>query len=147
MGSGSPTASAKRRICPFSTSSTSGGERRPTRSRVRFAMAAEHRQFFRGRTGAGGQPMRSLVGNAVRSMVALVGFAMLPLGCSTETKVSAIEPNTGTFSGGEEVVIEGQNFPKGGATVKFALKDAQPVVVESDHKIRIQTPAGDKNTN
>mgnify|MGYP000852623156 CR=1 FL=1 len=68
-------------------------------------------------------------------------------GCSTETKFTHIEPNTGTFGGGEEVVLEGQNFPRGGMTVHFGTKEAQPVVMESTSKIRVTTPAGDKNTN
>ena len=84
----------------------------------------------------------------MRSLVAVIALlAPLAGGCSTETKFSTIEPNTGTFTGGEEVALEGQNFPRGGASVKFGLKEAVPVVVESDHKIRVTTPAGDKSTN
>lgn len=77
------------------------------------------------------------------SLPLLVGAA----GCSTETKFSHIEPNTGTFTGGEEVILGGQNFPRGSVMVHFGNKEAQPVVMESTSKIRVTTPAGDKNTN
>jgi hypothetical protein len=88
----------------------------------------------------------------MRSLATPLVFVVLWLGlslggCSNELKLSTVEPNTGTFTGGEEIIVEGQNFPRGGASVKFGLKEAQPVVVESDHKIRVTTPAGDKNTN
>jgi hypothetical protein len=68
-------------------------------------------------------------------------------GCSTDTRFTSIEPNTGTFTGGEEVQLKGQNFPRGGVQVRFGVHEAQPVVVESDHVIKVVTPAGDKNTN
>jgi hypothetical protein len=67
--------------------------------------------------------------------------------CSNETKITGIEPNTGTFTGGEEVELKGQNFPRAGVLVRFGTKEAQPAVVESDRLIKVQTPAGDKNTN
>jgi hypothetical protein len=68
------------------------------------------------------------------------------LGCSKETRISEIEPNTGTFSGGEEVIISGQNFPRSGVQVRFGTKEATGVAVESDHAIKAYTPAGDKGT-
>jgi hypothetical protein len=74
--------------------------------------------------------------------------ALLACACnSTETRFTGIEPNTGTFVGGEEVTLSGQNFPRGGVLVQFGDKVAQPAVMESDHRIRVTTPAGDKNTN
>jgi len=78
-----------------------------------------------------------------------LAFVALALagGCSNELKFTGVEPNTGTFTGGEEVVLKGQNFPRGGVMVRFGTKEAQPAVVESDHAIKVTTPAGDKNTN
>src|SRR5579859_4433437 len=74
-------------------------------------------------------------------------WAALALGgCSKETKITEIEPNTGTFSGGEEVEIRGANFPKAGVQVKFGTKEATQVAVQSDNVIKVATPAGDKNT-
>ncbi len=75
-------------------------------------------------------------------------FALAGGACqSTETRVSEIEPNFGTFSGGEAVTIRGSNFPRSGAVVRFGTKEAQPVMIESDDKIQVYTPAGDKGTN
>jgi hypothetical protein len=79
---------------------------------------------------------------ALTSLVA-VGIAA----CSNETKVTGVEPNTGTFAGGEEVEIMGANFPRGGVSVRFGTHEAQPAVMQSDHTIKVQTPAGDKNSN
>jgi hypothetical protein len=47
------------------------------------------------------------------------------------------------------VIIKGNGFQpgRGGVTVKFGRKDAQAVVVESSDKIKVTTPAGDKNTS
>jgi hypothetical protein len=69
--------------------------------------------------------------------------------CSNELKVSEVEPPNGAFSGGEEVIIRGNGFQpgRGGVTVKFGRKDATSVVVESSEKIKVSTPAGDKNTS
>jgi hypothetical protein len=79
-----------------------------------------------------------------------MGFlaAMALSACSNELKVSEVDPNNGTFTGGEEVVIKGNGFQpgRGGVTVKFGKKDAVAVAVESSDKIKVQTPAGDKNT-
>ena len=88
----------------------------------------------------------------MRSVIAALPLTLLVAagasGCSDgQTKFTGIEPNTGTFVGGEEVTLMGQHFPRGGATVRFGDKPAQPVVMESDHKIKVTTPAGDKNTN
>jgi hypothetical protein len=68
--------------------------------------------------------------------------------CSNELKVSEVDPPTGTFSGGEEVVIKGNGFQpgRGGVTVKFGKRDATAVVVASSDKINVTTPAGDKNS-
>src|SRR5258706_15678811 len=71
----------------------------------------------------------------------------LGVGCTKDTKISEIEPNTGTFSGGEEVQIHGTNFPRSGVQVKFGTKEATQVVVQSDNTIKVATPAGDKGTS
>lgn len=100
----------------------------------------------------------------MRAASLLFGFAGLLgaiAGCSTETRFTGMDPNTGTFTGGEEVVLEGTNFPRGGVSVRFCpskdkdknndqpanCKEAQPVVSESASKIRVATPAGDKGTD
>jgi hypothetical protein len=76
--------------------------------------------------------------------VCILGLAA----CSNELKVSEAEPNNGTYTGGEEVVIKGNGFQpgRGGVTVKFGRRDAQSVAVESSSAIKVQTQAGDKNT-
>jgi hypothetical protein len=83
------------------------------------------------------------------SLSLVLASALLPgtAGCSTETKFTGVEPNTGTFSGGEEIVLQGQNFPRGGVTVRFGYKEAKPVVFESTSRIKVYTPSGDKNVN
>ena len=86
--------------------------------------------------------------SALFALPLLLLSAIAVVGCNDgQTKFTGIEPNTGTFVGGEEVSLVGQNFPRGGATVRFGDKSAQPVVMETDHKIKVTTPAGDKNTN
>lgn len=76
------------------------------------------------------------------SSTALIGAA-----CSKDTRFTSITPNTGTYTGGEDVVLNGANFPRGGASVRFGGHEAQPVVMESGSRIHVQTPAGEKNTN
>jgi hypothetical protein len=68
--------------------------------------------------------------------------------CSNELKVSEVDPPHGAYTGGEEVVIKGNGFQpgRGGVVVKFGRRDAMAVVVESGDKIKVTTPAGDKNT-
>jgi hypothetical protein len=68
-------------------------------------------------------------------------------GCSNELKVTACEPQQGTFGGGEEVSIRGNGFQpgRGGVTVKFGRKEATSVAVASSDTIKVMTPAGDKN--
>jgi hypothetical protein len=80
-----------------------------------------------------------------------IAIALTLLGlsaCSNELKVSEVDPPQGTYTGGEEVIIKGNGFQpgRGGVTVKFGRKDAVAVAVESADKIKVQTPAGDKNT-
>ena len=79
-------------------------------------------------------------------IVAPAAALLVLAGCSKDTRISEIEPNTGTFSGGEEVQIHGANFPKAGVQVKFGTKEATQVEVQSDNTIKVATPAGDKNT-
>lgn len=75
-----------------------------------------------------------------------VPVAALVAGCSSELKVSELEPGQGTYMGGEEVAIRGANFPLGrGVQVRFGKRDATNVVVESPTKLKVTTPAGDKN--
>lgn len=91
--------------------------------------------------------MRRKWWTGVLTAVAVLG--MLGLGaCSNELKVSEADPATGSYSGGEEVVIRGNGFQpgRGGVTVKFGGRDAQSVVVASDDKILVTTPAGDRNS-
>ena len=84
----------------------------------------------------------------MRSLLVALPLSLLLAACNDgQTKFTGLEPNTGTFVGGEEVALVGTNFPRGGATVRFGEKPATPVVMESDHRIKVTTPAGDKNTN
>ena len=80
--------------------------------------------------------------------IAPIAFGLLISlsGCTNETRVIEIEPNQGTFSGGEEVMIKGTAFPRSGVQVRFGTKPAGTAVVESDHTIKVFTPAGDKGT-
>jgi hypothetical protein len=91
----------------------------------------------------------------IRRWTAPGGLAAMALGgalmlgaCSNELKVSDVDPPNGTFSGGEEVEIKGNGFQpgRGGVQVKFGKHEAGAVVVESGTKIKVTTPAGDKNT-
>ena len=68
--------------------------------------------------------------------------------CSNELKVSSVEPATGTFGGGEDVVIHGNGFQpgRGGVTVKFGSRPATSVVVASSDKINVMTPGGDPDS-
>ena len=75
----------------------------------------------------------------------LLGAGVL-LGCSTETRFTEVKPNTGTFNGGEEVELMGNAFPREGVTVRFGNKAATGVVVQSDHTIKVATPAGEKGS-
>ena len=67
--------------------------------------------------------------------------------CSNDLKVTSVEPATGTFGGGEDVVIHGNGFQpgRGGVTVKFGNRPATSVVVASSDKINVMTPGGDPN--
>lgn len=79
-------------------------------------------------------------------LAVIAALALAASACSTETRIIEIEPSNGTFSGGEEVKIKGNALPRGGVTVRFGNKAATSAVVESDHTIKVYTPAGDKNT-
>lgn len=79
---------------------------------------------------------------------ALVAAAAGLAACSDEIKVTGVEPPTGSFNGGEELVIEGANFPAGrSVAVRVGKRDATNIMIESDKKIRVTTPAGDRNTS
>lgn len=78
-----------------------------------------------------------------------MAVAMLGLcACSNELKVTEAEPAHGTFTGGEEIVIKGNGFQpgRGGVSVKFGRREAGSVAVESASRIKVLSPAGDKNT-
>ena len=68
--------------------------------------------------------------------------------CSNETAVLALDPPQGTYSGGEEIVIKGRNFPvgRGGVSVLFGRRAATNVIIENPGAIRVTSPAGDRNT-
>ncbi len=68
--------------------------------------------------------------------------------CSNETAVLALDPPQGTYSGGEEIVIKGRNFPvgRGGVSVLFGRHAATNVIIENPGAIRVTSPAGDRNT-
>lgn len=86
----------------------------------------------------------------MRSVLGSLGLALLLVGaCSNETKVTELEPKQGTFAGGEEIVIKGNNFPvaKGGVSVMFGRKAATNVVIENSSAIKVSSPQGDKNTD
>lgn len=79
-------------------------------------------------------------------LLALSLVASAATGCSTETRFVGVEPASGAFTGGEEVSLVGQNFPRMGVTVRFGFKEASRVVMESTSRIKVFTPAGDKNS-
>ncbi|HET6283299.1 MAG TPA: IPT/TIG domain-containing protein [Polyangia bacterium] len=61
-------------------------------------------------------------------------------------KVEALEPNQGTTGGGDEVAIIGGGFQPGKtqAEVKFGRKKVESVVIASNSKIKVITPANEK---
>jgi hypothetical protein len=79
----------------------------------------------------------------------LVALGMLcAAGCSNELKVTEAEPEHGAYTGGEEIIIKGSGFQpgRGGVRVMFGKREAGSVAIESANKIKVQSPAGDKNT-
>jgi hypothetical protein len=85
----------------------------------------------------------------MRSVLGPLGLALClsALNCSNETKITELEPQQGTFTGGEEIVIKGRNLPRGGATVTFGRKAATNVVTESGSSLKVTSPQGDKNSD
>ena len=79
--------------------------------------------------------MRSVLGSLGLALLLSVGA------CSNETRVSEIEPQQGTFTGGEEIMIKGKNFPvaKGGVSVQFGRKAATNVVIENSSMIKVSS--------
>lgn len=76
--------------------------------------------------------------------VSLLGL----LGCSSDLKVNGVEPAQGAYMGGEEVVIRGNGFQTGrGVIVTFGKNPASSVVIESSDRIKVQTPAGNRNSS
>jgi hypothetical protein len=86
----------------------------------------------------------------VKAILAATALAAVSLAaaCNNDLRVQGIEPSNGVWGGGEEVVIQGTGFQpgRGGVTVKFGARDAQPVIVAASDKIQVTTPPGDKNT-
>lgn len=79
---------------------------------------------------------------------AALALSLTTLQCSTETKITELEPPQGTFAGGEEILIKGKNLPvgRGGASVYFGKRAATNIVMENANGIRVTSPAGDRNT-
>ena len=75
-------------------------------------------------------------------------LAVSSTACSNETAVVDLDPPQGTYSGGEEIVIKGRNFPvgRGGVSVLFGRHAATNVIIENPSAIRVTSPAGDRNT-
>jgi hypothetical protein len=90
--------------------------------------------------------MHSLLKRARVASCLVLGLAMAH--CSNETAVRELEPPHGTYAGGEEILIHGRNFPigRGGASVTFGRRAATNVVMESPDRIKVTSPAGERNT-
>ena len=56
-------------------------------------------------------------------------------------RIDSLDPPFGNVAGDDDIVIIGQGF-KPGLTVLFRKRPAKKVVLESDTKIRVKTPAG-----
>lgn len=82
-----------------------------------------------------------LSGNVVIGTMCLLvvwGF----VGCNESgMRVDSIEPPFGNVAGNDDAVISGKRFTPG-LVVQFGKRMATKVVIESDSKIRIKTPAG-----
>lgn len=93
--------------------------------------------------------LRSATASRILRLVAGGAFAAMlsaSAGCDKEVKFTGVEPAFGAFTGGEEIILRGNALPRVGMQVRFGLKEAQPVVVESDSKVKVLTPPGDKST-
>lgn len=76
--------------------------------------------------------------------LAAVATSLL-LGCDTKVGITKIEPNFGSVSGNDFVVIEGNGF-RAGMTVRFGERECSSIVVESSTKIQAKTPSGKQGT-
>src|SRR5688572_21881554 len=87
----------------------------------------------------------------MRSTLGTLGLALLLSAgqCSNETKIERLEPQQGTFTGGEEISIKGKNFPvkRGGVSVTFGRRAGTGVAIENDNTIKVISPQGEKNTD
>lgn len=86
----------------------------------------------------------------MRSTLGALGLALiLSAGCSNETRLERLEPQQGTFAGGEEILIKGKNFPvrRGGVSVMFGRRAGTGVSIESNDTIKVLSPQGEKNTD
>lgn len=68
-------------------------------------------------------------------------FAFVLCACDQSEGVKEVQPNYGNVSGKDDVVLIGKGF-KTGLTVVFGKHKATNIVVESDTKVRLKTPAG-----
>lgn len=75
-----------------------------------------------------------------------VALVLVLAACSTETRLTEVVPSAGTYTGGEEVEIRGANFPRSSVTVRFGVKEATNVVMQSASSIKVMSPVGDKGT-
>lgn len=66
--------------------------------------------------------------------------------CSSEPRFTEMSPNTGAYTGGEEIEIRGNNFPRTGVVVRFGTKEAGSVAILSERLIKAISPPGDKGT-
>lgn len=64
------------------------------------------------------------------------------VGCKSKgVRIDAIDPPFGSVAGDDDIVITGSGF-KPGLSVLFRKRPAKRVVIESDTKVRVKTPAG-----
>ncbi|HEX2572745.1 MAG TPA: IPT/TIG domain-containing protein [Polyangia bacterium] len=71
---------------------------------------------------------------------------ILVAACSSEPRFSEVSPNTGAYTGGEEIEIRGNNFPRTGVVVRFGTKEAGSVAILNERLIKAVSPPGDKGT-
>ena len=79
--------------------------------------------------------------SAIAGALALACLGLAATGCDSKDGVHKIEPNFGNVSGNDDVALIGKGF-RPGLTVRFGTKAATHIVIESDSKVRLKTPAG-----
>jgi len=91
--------------------------------------------------------MRRSLGKAVLFWVLLVAFAAAGCGGEEGLRITKIEPNNGTYLGGDTVTIFGSGFQAEGARdviVYFGTNEGRVQAFEGDTKLRVTAPSGDK---